>query len=57
MSLARVSSSPATRWGTLHKRFFAPRPSFKTLDDLNGWLADKCIAKAKSRPTRPSGLC
>jgi len=41
----------------LHKRFFAPRPSFKTLDDLNGWLADKCIAKAKSRPTRPSGLC
>jgi len=35
--------------GTLRKRFFAPRPSFKTLDDLNGWLADKCIAYAKSQ--------
>ena len=26
------------------------RPSFKTLDDLNGWLADKCIAYAKVQP-------
>jgi hypothetical protein len=32
------------------KRFFAPRPSFKTLDDLNGWLLDKCVAYAKTQP-------
>jgi hypothetical protein len=34
----------------VRKRFFAPRPSFRTLEDLNGWLADKCVAYAKAQP-------
>ncbi len=34
--------------GVLRKRFFA-RPSFKTLEDLNAWLADGCIAYAKKQ--------
>ena len=33
----------------MRKRFFAPRPSFKSLADLNGWLADKCIAYAREQ--------
>ena len=35
--------------GVVRKRFFAPRPSFKTLEDLNDWLTDKCVAYAKSQ--------
>jgi hypothetical protein len=27
---------------------FTPRLRFKTLEDLNGWLADKCVAYAKA---------
>ncbi|KAB2910182.1 MAG: IS21 family transposase [Hyphomicrobiaceae bacterium] len=54
-----TACTPAAGWekgqvenqvGTLRKRFFAPRPSFKSLDDLNGWLADKCVAYAKEQP-------
>ena len=30
------------------ERFFTPRLRFKTLEDLNGWLADKCVAYAKA---------
>ena len=53
-----TACTPASGWekgqvenqvGVLRKRFFAPRPSFKTLDDLNGWLADKCVAYAKEQ--------
>jgi transposase len=53
-----TACTPAAGWekgqvenqvGTLRKRFFAPRPGFKTLADLNGWLADKCIAYAKAQ--------
>ncbi len=40
----------------VRKRFFAPRPSFKTLEDLNGLLADKCIAYAKAQP-HPAAVC
>ncbi len=29
-------------------RFFTPRLRFKTLDELNAWLLDKCIAHAKA---------
>ena len=36
--------------GVVRERFFSPRVAFKTLDDLNGWLADKCIAYAKAQP-------
>jgi len=53
-----TACTPAAGWekgqvenqvGVVRKRFFAPRPSFKTLEDLNGWLADKCIAYAKEQ--------
>ena len=52
-----TACTPAAGWekgqvenqvGVVRKRFFAPRPSFKTLEDLNGWLLDKCIAYAKA---------
>ena len=54
-----TACTPAAGWekgqvenqvGVVRKRFFAPRPSFKTLEDLNGWLADKCVAYAKTQP-------
>jgi len=46
-----TACAPAAGWekgqvenqvGGARKRFFAPRPSFKTLDDLNDRLLDKC---------------
>jgi transposase len=54
-----TACTPAAGWekgqvenqvGVVRKRFFAPRPSFKTLEDLNSWLADKCVAYAKAQP-------
>ena len=53
-----TACSPAAGWekgqvenqvGTLRGRFFAPKPAFKTLADLNGWLADKCVEYARSQ--------
>ncbi len=35
--------------GVVRKRFFAPRPVFKTLEELNDWLATKCIAYAQAQ--------
>jgi transposase len=52
-----VACTPASGWekgqvenqvGLVHERFFTPRPRFKTLDELNAWLLDKCIAYAKA---------
>lgn len=49
--------TPASGWekgqienqvGLVRERFFTPRPRFKTLEDLNGWLADKCVSYAKA---------
>src|SRR4051794_30878187 len=49
--------TPASGWekgqvenqvGLVRERFFTPRLRFKTLEDLNGWLADKCVAYAKA---------
>jgi hypothetical protein len=39
----------------VRERFFTPRLRFKTYDELNAWLMDKCIAytKAHSHPERP----
>ena len=34
--------------GLVRERFFTPRLRFKTLDELNAWLLDKCIAYAKA---------
>ena len=54
-----TACSPAAGWekgqvenqvGVVRERFFTPRVAFKTLDDLNGWLADKCIAYARAQP-------
>jgi hypothetical protein len=54
-----TACSPAAGWekgqvenqvGVLRQRLFAPRLHFKTLDDLNGFLADSCVATAKAQP-------
>ena len=41
--------------GLVRERFFTPRLRFKTYDELNAWLLDKCIAYAKTHahPERP----
>jgi hypothetical protein len=52
-----VACTPASGWekgqvenqvGLVHERFFTPRLRFKTYDEMNAWLLDKCIAYAKS---------
>ena len=52
-----VACTPASGWekgqvenqvGLVRERFFTPRLRFKTLDELNAWLLDKCIASAKT---------
>jgi len=52
-----VACTPASGWekgqvenqvGLVRERFFTPRLRFKTLDELNAWLLDKCIAYAKT---------
>src|SRR5215475_10310913 len=49
--------TPAAGWekgqvenqvGLVRERFFTPRLRFKTLEELNGWLADRCVAHAKA---------
>jgi hypothetical protein len=34
--------------GLVRERFFKPRLRFKSLDELNDWLLDKCVAYAKA---------
>jgi transposase len=59
-----VACTPASGWekgqvenqvGLVRERFFTPRLRFKSYDELNAWLMDKCIAwaKAHSHPERP----
>src|SRR5216110_3116155 len=52
-----VACTPASGWekgqvenqvGLVRERFFTPRLRFKTYDELNAWLADKCVAYAKA---------
>ena len=52
-----VACTPASGWekgqvenqvGLVRERFFTPRLRFKTFDELNAWLLDKCIAYAKA---------
>jgi hypothetical protein len=54
-----VPCTPASGWekgqvenqvGLVRERFFTPRLRFKTYDELNAWLTDKCIAYAKAHP-------
>jgi transposase len=59
-----VACTPAAGWekgqvenqvGLVRERFFTPRLRFKSYDELNAWLMDKCIAwaKAHGHPERP----
>jgi transposase len=52
-----VACTPAAGWekgqvenqvGLVRERFFTPRLRFKTFDELNAWLMDKCVAFAKA---------
>src|SRR5881398_1809778 len=52
-----VACTPASGWekgqvenqvGLVRERFFTPRLRFKTYDELNAWLQDKCVAYAKA---------
>jgi DNA replication protein DnaC/transposase len=54
-----VACTPASGWekgqvenqvGLVRERFFTPRLRFKSFDELNGWLLDKCLAWAKAHP-------
>jgi len=51
-----VACTPASGWekgqvenqvGLVRERFFTPRLRFKSYDELNAWLLDKCVAYAK----------
>src|SRR5271156_4546667 len=51
-----VACTPASGWekgqvenqvGLVRERFFTPRLRFKTYDELNAWLLDRCVAYAK----------
>jgi hypothetical protein len=59
-----VACTPASGWekgqvenqvGLVRERFFTPRLRFKTRDELNAWLLDKCVAHARAHahPERP----
>jgi transposase len=52
-----VACTPASGWekgqvenqvGLVRERFFTPRLRVKSLDELNVWLLDKCVAHAKA---------
>jgi hypothetical protein len=52
-----VACTPASGWekgqvenqvGLFRERFFTPRLRFKTYEEMNAWLLDKCIAYAKA---------
>jgi transposase len=51
-----VACTPAAGWekgqvenqvGTIRDLLFRPRPKVKTLDELNAWLTDQCVAYAR----------
>jgi len=57
-----VACTPASGWekgrvenqvGVLRRRFFVPRPKFRSFAELNAWLEDRCIAYA-NRMIQPS---
>src|ERR1700678_1862365 len=57
--VAPVACTPASGWekgqvenqvGLVRERFFTPRLRFKTYDEMNAWLMDRCIAYAKAHP-------
>jgi transposase len=59
-----VACTPGSGWekgqvenqvGLVRERFLTPRPRFKTYDELNAWLTERCVgyAKAHAHPERP----
>ncbi len=66
-----TACTPAAGWekgqvenqvGNIRERFFTPRLKFKSYEELNAWLLDRCVAYAKSQPhpeikDRPSSRC
>ena len=62
-----VACTPASGWekgqvenqvGLVRERFFTPRLRFKSYDELNAWILDKCLswAKAHAHPERPDQM-
>ena len=54
-----VACTPASGWekgqvenqvGVIRRRFFVPRPKFRSYAELNAWLQDRCIAWARANP-------
>ncbi len=54
-----VACTPASGWekgqvenqvGVIRRRFFTPRLKFKSYDELNAWLLDRCVAWTKAHP-------
>ncbi|EPX75790.1 Mobile element protein [Salipiger mucosus DSM 16094] len=54
-----VACTPASGWekgqvenqvGVVRRRFFVPRPKFKSYAELDAWLEDRCAAWAKANP-------
>ena len=54
-----VACTPGAGWekgqvekqvGTMRERLFTPRLRFKTYEELNGYLLDRCVAFAKAQP-------
>src|SRR5690606_19863989 len=52
-----VACTPASGWekgqvenqvGVVRRRFFVPRPKFRSYAELNAWLEDRCVAWAKA---------
>ncbi|MEP3334345.1 IS21 family transposase [Sedimentitalea sp.] len=52
-----VACTPASGWekgqvenqvGVMRRRFFVPRPGFKSYPELNAWLEDRCLAYARA---------
>jgi transposase len=54
-----IACTPASGWekgqvenqvGVMRRRFFVPRPRFKSYAEFNAWLEDRCNAWAKANP-------
>lgn len=54
-----VACTPASGWekgqvenqvGLVRERFFTPRVRFRSYDELNAWLLDRCLVFAKAHP-------
>jgi hypothetical protein len=54
-----VACTPASGWekgqvenqvGTIRERLFSPRVRVRSMEELNDWLIDQCVARAKVQP-------